>query len=505
MSSFIEIRHLSKVFSSSQVAALKDISAAFSQGQFVGLVGPDGAGKTTLLRLMAGLLLPTKGSILIDNLDVVKDAEKIHEISGYMPQKFGLYEDLTVQQNLDLYADLRGLMKKEKGAVFAELLSFTHLAPFRERLAGDLSGGMKQKLGLACVLIKKPSLLLLDEPSVGIDPLSRRELWNMLQGLVEKGLSVVWSTSYLDEAEKCSSLLLLNEGKLLYQGPPKELMRKTASSSFEEAFFQLIAPQEKVVSILAQTAPQVQNVSDVPIEAKNLTKAFGNFVAVNNMTFSVRPGEIFGLLGPNGAGKSTTFKMLCGLLKPTSGSARVDGLDFQKVPGIARSQIGYMAQKFSLYDNLTVRHNLAFFAGIYNLQGKHKAEKIAQCVEIFHLEPYLSLPADSLPLGFKQRLALACATMHHPKALFLDEPTSGVDPVTRREFWSHIKGLVKKGVTIMISTHFMAEAEQCDRLGLIYQGELIHIDTPMALKSKAKAATLEDAFITLVQKKVHDD
>lgn len=557
----VTINHLSKVFVKGSSPALEKIEGMIPRGEIVGVVGPDGSGKTTLLRLMAGLLLPTEGSITIAGKDTVKEAEVIHQITGYMPQKFGLYEDLTVMQNLDLYADLRSVPRKEKEETIERLLKFTDLGAFTERLAGALSGGMKQKLGLACALIKKPTLLLLDEPSVGVDPVSRRELWKMVNGLLDEGISVVWSTAYLDEAERCHRVLLLNEGKLLYHGEPqaltervegrvfktlpilenrrrllneliqeenvldaliqgntirlvlqekksppidKELELIEVAPRFEDAFIDILGEGPNVESQLAALSPKVQGGEEDAVIAEGLTKKFGAFTAADRITFSAKRGEIFGLLGPNGAGKSTTFKMLCGLLCPTTGIARINGKDLQIAPAEAREHIGYMAQRFSLYGILSVEQNLQFFSGTYSLTGKAQQEAIQKMGEIFGLNPYFSTSAEEIPLGFKQRLSLACATMHHPEILFLDEPTSGVDPITRREFWSHINGLVEKGVTVMVTTHFMDEAEYCDRVALIYRGKIIHLETPDRLKEMAKTPenpnpTLEDAFIHLIE------
>ena len=551
----VEIKNVSKSFSPLFPPALKEINAVIPKGQIVGLVGPDGSGKTTLIRLIGGLLTPTSGQITVGGFDTIRDAEKIHGMSGYMPQKFGLYDDLTVMQNLNLFAALRGV--GDEG--FERILQFTGLKPFVDRLARDLSGGMKQKLGLGCALIKKPELLLLDEPSVGVDPISRRELWKMVHELVKEGISVLWSTAYLDEAEKCDTVLLLSGGKLLYSGDPKELTKRVENRvfkisnmkgnhrallfkvlqdkqvldaliqgadlrfvargnstplqelnpertepRFEDAFIDILGGGPGGRSELGEKAPVVENHVDQVIVAEALTKKFGTFTAADKITLEVKKGEVFGFLGPNGAGKSTTFKMLCGLLKPTSGKALVNGLDLQVAPSEARAQIGYMAQKFSLYGNLSVRQNLDFFAGIYNLRGAAKKEAVDEMIETFNFQQYLDTSTNLLPLGFKQRLSLACANMHHPKVLFLDEPTSGVDPITRREFWNHINGLVQKGVTILISTHFMDEAEYCDRIALIYKGKMIDLATPMALKEKVKSEqipnpTLEDAFIKMIE------
>lgn len=552
----ISLENLSKRFAEDQPWAIEKIDAVIPKGKIVGIVGPDGAGKTTLIRLMAGLLAPSRGAIIVGGFNTIKEPGKIHEIAGYMPQKFGLYEDLTVIQNLILYTDLRGVPEEEKKERFAKLLEFTGLQPFTDRLAGQLSGGMKQKLGLACALVKKPPLLLLDEPSVGVDPISRRELWKIIEDLIKDGISIIWSTAYLDEAERCDRVLLLNEGKLLFQGPPKELTDRVrgrvfkwtqiegsrrkklfeilerkdvidaviqgrdirvvfkekreepgmepVEPRFEDAFLDILGGGPGGKSELADLRKPVEKTKEIPVQAKGLTKKFGNFVAVENVSFEVPQGEIFGLLGPNGAGKTTTFRMLCGLIHPTQGKALVNGKDLEIAPGVARSHIGYMAQKFSLYGTLTVRQNLNFFAGAYNLGFDEREAAIQEMVKIFSLKPYLDSDAEVLPLGFKQRLSLACANMHKPLILFLDEPTSGVDPITRREFWNHIYGLVEKGVSVLVTTHFMDEAEYCDRIALVYRGQIIQMDTPDALKAIAKTPenpnpTLDDTFIKLIE------
>lgn len=552
------IRGVTKRFPKTDAPALDKISCEIRAGEISGLVGADGAGKTTLLRLMAGLLEPSEGTISVTSLDSVKQSDTIHERIGYMPQRFGLYEDLTVVENLRLYADLRGVIGDERVEAFERLLRFTDLARFTKRLAGALSGGMKQKLGLACALIRKPQLLLLDEPSVGVDPISRRELWKMVGDLVDDGIGVVWSTAYLDEAERCDTVLLLNEGQLLHDGKPSELtsqvegrvfllsgieenqrrqtlakcLREDAiidgviqgkslrllvkeghslpplpgqaqatTPRFEDAFMDRLGGGPGGDSALAAQMKPIAGNDDIPvIEASNLTKKFGTFTASDNVSFEIRRGEVFGLLGPNGAGKSTAFKMMCGLLQPTSGHAKVTGLDLKTATSHARSQIGYMAQKFSLYGDLSVRQNLGFFSGIYGLNGKRKRAAIERMIETFSLQTYLNTSAALLPLGFKQRLALACAVMHEPAVLFLDEPTSGVDPLTRREFWTHINGLVEKGVTIMVTTHFMDEAEYCDRIALVFRGRVIATGSPDDLKTESGFASLEEAFIGLIER-----
>lgn len=563
------VSELVKQFAAAAAPALDRLSFRVAPGSITGLVGPDGAGKTTLLRLLAGLLHPTQGTLTVGGLDLAQADPRLHEWIGYMPQKFGLYEDLTVAENLQLYADLRQIIGTEREQRMARLLAFTDLGRFTDRYAGQLSGGMKQKLGLACTLLGQPRILLLDEPGVGVDPLSRRELWKMVRELAAQGMTVVWSTAYLDEAELCDSVLLLNQGRLLASGTPAELkaplqgrcwylagftvprrpllrqlLRRPevidgviqgqmlrlvltdtaccpppaelnaglhchylpAEPRLEDAFISLLGGGPGGDSALADlTADQHQVLGQGPvISAHELTKRFGSFLATDRVSFEVQRGEIFGLLGPNGAGKSTTFKMECGLLKASHGQAHVMGYPLDQSPSQARQQLGYMAQKFALYGQLTVAQNLAFFSGIYGLRGQRQAHKIAQMVEAFALAPYLPVLADTLPLGFKQRLALACAVMHEPPVLFLDEPTSGVDPVTRREFWSHINGLADKGVTIMVTTHFMDEAEYCDRIAFIYRGRLLALGTPDELKARIASAdcpapSMEQAFIRLVE------
>jgi len=553
----VEIKSLSKKFLGADNFALDDLSLCLEKGKIIGLVGPDGAGKTTLIRSIIGLLLPTEGQIVTLDFNPTLEKDKINQKIGYMPQKFGLYEDLKVIENLNLYADLKGLNEEEKISSFKTLLDFTNLKEFTSRLAGALSGGMKQKLGLACALLGSPDFLLLDEPSVGVDPISRRDLIKMVKALSGDGMTILWSTAYLDEAENFDSCILLDNGKILYSGVPSELTKRIEGRSFvteplngtcravlkkilkdgtgitdaviqaervrvvldegvlgfddlaliatkprfEDAVIDILGGCPKGESELSQNLQLPQHDIECVIEAQNLVKKYGDFYAVRENTFKIKKGEIFGLLGPNGAGKSTSFKMLCGLITPTSGNARIMGMDIRDNPSKARSYIGYMAQKFSLFGGLSVMQNLSFFSGIYGLFGAKQREKINQMVEIFEFEAYLSHNADELPLGFKQRLALSCALMHNPPILFLDEPTSGVDPLTRRDFWNHINSLVEKGVTVMVTTHFMDEAEYCDRISLFYRGEAIETGTPQELKDKVGGnATMEEAFIAIIEK-----
>ena len=556
----ISASNLEKTFTDN-TNAIKKINFSIFSGKITGIVGPDGAGKTTLIRMLTGLLAPTFGELKVLNYNMPNTSSDFLQQIGYMPQKFGLYEDLTVYENLKLYSDLQNI--ENSNSRIDELLTFTSLKKFQDRLAGKLSGGMKQKLGLACALIKKPKLLLLDEPGVGVDPISRIELWEIVQKLLEDDIAVVWSTSYLDEAQNCDEVILLNEGNCLYQGTPQNLkenmkdrvflisgiflqkretltkileqdeildavlvgskirinLKKNTTLSkefiyklgenvkieaiepiFEDCFVDILNIKTKAHSQLVENMKNIEKSSLKLIEAKSLTKKFGNFIATDNIDFEIGNGEIFGFLGPNGAGKSTTFKMLCGLLTPTFGTAKVLGEDLYKSNSNIKNSIGYMAQKFSLYGNLKIKDNLDFFSGIYGLKNKKREEKIEEMIEIFDFKNYLHLNANSLPLGIKQRLSLACSVMHEPKVLFLDEPTSGVDPITRKEFWTHINSLVKKGVSIMVTTHFMDEAEYCDKIMLIYKGKAIANGTPDELKNLVGSqVSMQETFISLIK------
>ncbi len=561
----IRAKTLSYRFGDSGADALTDVSFAVAKGSVVGLAGPDGAGKTTLMRLLAGLLKPTRGQSRMLGFDPISQTDALRPRLGYMPQKFGLYEDLTVEENLTLYIRLRELPARQSAEQTAKLLAFTGLAPFTQRPAGKLSGGMKQKLGLACTLIGSPQILLLDEPSVGVDPLSRRELWEMVQALASDGMTILWATSYLDEAARCAETLLMDKGKILFQGKPEDAIGSVRGRTFElrgvsegrravlrevwkddrvmDSVIQgsgvrvLMRPDEQpptpdILKASAQAAwqpaePTLENAfidllggiprQSIPeasnktppaaapaVEAEGLTRMFGTFAAASDIRFSVPNGTIFGLLGPNGAGKSTTFKMLCGLLAPTSGTARIRETDIRHQGPQARQKIGYMSQKFSLYGNLSVAQNLDFFAGIYGLHGRAAHESLARAVAAYGLKDFFETDAGSLPLGYKQRLALACATLHSPGVLFLDEPTSGVDPVARREFWMRINAFVETGVTVVVTTHFMEEAEYCDAMVLINRGRIIARGTPDEIKQLGASSenadpSMEDAFIHLIQ------
>ena len=475
----VKINSLTKTFKN--ITAIDNLSLDIEKGKITGLIGADGAGKTTLIRLILGLLLADSGEIKVSASS-----------TGYMPQKFGLYEDLTVIENLRLYADL-----KKQPYEFDKMLEFTSLEPFQDRLAGDLSGGMKQKLGLACTLLGTPEFLLLDEPSVGVDPISRRDLMKMVRNMISPETTVLWSTAYLDEAHSFDTAVVLDKGKVIYNGKPHDLA--DTPQEFEEKVIELMGGYKNEASKIAQNYTPIDYDLDCSVEADKLEKKYGNFYAVKNNSFCIKRGEIFGLLGPNGAGKSTSFKMMCGLTKATSGTARIMGTDILKDPAKARSNLGYMAQKFSLYGQLTVRQNLQFFAAAYGIGLLNRKKRIDEIIEVFDFQNVENQKSEDLPLGFKQRLSLACALIHNPPILFLDEPTSGVDVIARREFWNHITSLAKKGVTILVTTHFMDEAEFCDRISLFYKGEAIAIGSPSELKEQAHTKTMEDAFITLIK------
>ncbi len=569
--SVLRFRQVCQEFSRGEetLRALDGIDFELAPGRVTGLIGPDGAGKTTLMRLACGLLRPVSGEIRVLGIDAIADPQAVQSAVGYMPQRFGLYEDLSVQENLDLYADLQGLPKDGRADRYDELMRMTGLAPFTGRLAGKLSGGMKQKLGLACALLRAPRLLLLDEPTVGVDPVSRRELWAIVYGQVQsQGMSVLLSTAYLDEAERCDEVLLLHQGQLLGQGPPGDFSAEVAGrvyhvSAGEESHRRLqqemshapgvldalvegetvrlvmeegqtpdpdrllpdrddlqIVPAEPrfedaFVARLKQrsdtgTGPAALDLSlqagrdDEVIRVRHLVRRFGDFIAVNDISFSVHRGEIFGLLGANGAGKTTTFRMLCGLLPASGGELSVAGLDLHVARAEARRHIGYMAQKFSLYGDLSVLQNLRFFASAYGLRGRRQQQRVDWAVDTFELADYRDVNAGGLPLGFKQRLSFAAALMHEPEILFLDEPTSGVDPLARREFWARTNALAEAGVTVLVTTHFMEEANYCDRLVIMAEGRVLAEGTPREMKARARSTeipdpTMEDAFIHLVQ------
>ena len=556
--------------SKAMAAALSELSLEVPAGSITALVGPDGAGKTTFIRLAAGLLRPDRGSLQVLGLDVARHPQAVQDRIGYMPQRFGLYEDLSVQENLDLYADLHGVPQSVRQSRYARLMEMTDLGAFRSRLAGKLSGGMKQKLGLACTLVRSPELLLLDEPTVGVDPLSRRELWQIVEQLIEgERIAVLVATAYLDEAERCARVYLLREGRLLAGGTPAELRDRArglvqvaepaageaprllqarllddrahvvdavpeagavrfirrpgaelavprahdVDARLEDGFMLLLDAAEATPRVataaMADVSPAASSApaDTTPVIAvQHLTRRFGDFVAVADTSFEVRRGEVFGLLGPNGAGKTTTFRMLCGLLPSSGGQLRVAGVDMRRARAAARRHIGYVSQKFALYGNLSVEDNLRFFAGAYGLVGATLQRQLDRAYDEFDLRSVRRMPSGQLPGGFRQRLAMAAALLHEPQILFLDEPTSGADPHARRAFWRRITALAAAGTTVVVTTHFMEEAEYCDRIVIQDAGRVLALGTPAEVRALAgtpgdggAAMNMEQAFIGVVE------
>lgn len=561
----ITLQSVSRFENGAQDAILKSVSADLREGRLIALVGADGSGKTTLMRVMAGLLKPQKGTVRIFGEELYSEhLFKLQSFCGYMPQQFGLYTDLSVEENLTLYADLFGLSDLDRKERFAELLSMTGLTDFTARPAGKLSGGMKQKLGLACALLNRPKILLLDEPSVGVDPLSRRELWAILKKNVQSGaMTVVVATTYMDEASLCDDVLIVENGEVVLHNTPEAIASLAEGLSFNvniakgrrvrDVQAQLLddtdlvldaVPRAGSVRVLiknqsdralleqrhhiclqptasgleegylvnrAKVSPihsykeigddfssSISSTEEKPIVvAKDLVRRFGSFTAVDRTSFEVKSGEIFGLLGPNGAGKTTTFKMLCGLLKVTEGELEVAGVNVRHSSDQAREQLGYMSQKFALYADLSVSENFDFFASAYGLSGNEKEERIGFLIKEFDLQSFQNTQAKNLPGGIKQRLAMAVALIHKPKLLFLDEPTSGADVLTRRQFWRWITALSHMGTSIIVTTHFMEEALYCDRLLIQDAGLPLIMGSPEEVRGQC--TTMDEAFIQIVK------
>lgn len=502
----IECRNLSKIFHEGRqtINALSDLSFDIQKGQIVALLGPDGSGKTTLMRLLCGLLHPSSGSAKVLNWDIERDADKIQSCVGYMPQKFGLYENMSVVENLNLYAQLHAVSPKDRKNRFPQLLKMTDLASFTNRMAGDLSGGMKQKLALACALVSRPDIMFLDEPTVGVDILSRRELWSILRDIVRsEGTTILTSTSYMDEAEFCDRTLVLFEGKLIANSTPdgiRDQARPFATDpTFEQGFQVLLTGS--VPRTLQRHNPVAVD-APVVIRVQDLVKRFGTFTAVDRVSFEVRQGEIFGLLGANGAGKTTTFRAMCGLSSADAGRIEIAGMDLAQKTKSVWNRIGFVAQRFSLYADLTVRQNMEFFGGAYGLRGSKRRDRVQWGMNAFNLEPFADRDAGKLSMGFKRRLAMACALLHEPSILFLDEATSGADPIARYEFWKLIMELADSGVAIVITTHFLDEARFCDRMMIMQDGVAVATGNGSEiLQQGGNASNLEDAFVRIIQEK----
>ncbi len=532
--------------------AVKAVSFSVKAGEIFGIIGPDGAGKSTLLRMLASILEPDSGKASVCGFDTVKCSDEIKNQIAYMSQKFGLYPDLTVEENIRFYADLYNVPENGLGARIEELLHFSYMHPFRKRLAGKLSGGMKQKLQLICALVHTPQLLILDEPTNGVDPVSRRDFWRMLQNLSERGVTIIVSTSYLDEAERCQHLALMHEGSFFTTGSLSDIiersgfdiavwrgssarllfseMKKRAGVSGIRLFGDSIRIRKGAgfedsrslvndISVagkfsgnwdidekpgledifvnyleadisgtdkdIVHIRPVVTQFADGnSVKVTGISKIFGDFTAVESVNLEVKQGEIFGFLGPNGAGKSTTIRMLCGLLIPTSGQGTVAGYDLCHDSERIKKSIGYMSQKFSLYIDLTVAENIRFYGGIYGLSDQKLLERMAWAVRMTGLQGFENRQVNILSLGIRQRLALACSLLHEPAIVFLDEPTSGVDPLTRRQFWGTIRDLSHNGITVFVTTHYMEEAEYCDRIAFINSGRLMACGSPASLKAE---------------------
>ncbi len=466
-----------------------------SAGDIVGLAGSDGAGKTTLLRMLATMLAPSSGTIRVGGLDVVRERSRVKEMIGYMPQRFGLYQDLTVAENLDFFMDIYGIAGAERRRRRERYLGFSNLLPFMDRRSGDLSGGMKQKLGLACVLVHEPRVLILDEPTNGVDPVSRQEFWQILAEMKQAGMTILVSTAYLDEGERCDRLLLMHNARILADAAPAEVRAEFAS--LEEAMIQ------RIQAVDADADARMPLDADA-VAVTDLVKRFGRFTAVDRVSFSVRTGEIFGFLGPNGAGKSTTIRMLCGIIAPTSGAGRVAGFDIFTESERIKQAIGYMSQKFSLYPDLTPFENIRFYLGIYNVPAAQWPERIEWVFGVTRLTAVRDRLTRELPPGFRQRLALGCALLHRPRLLFLDEPTSGVDPITRRRFWDFIRQLTAEGVTVFVTTHYMDEARHCGRVVMINAGRIVASGPPAEIVADVlpdrPGADLGDAFVALMKR-----
>ncbi|HEC99386.1 MAG TPA: ABC transporter ATP-binding protein [Proteobacteria bacterium] len=562
LSPVIKVENLCKHYGRRKrvVEAICDVSFTVNRGEIFGLIGPDGAGKTSIIQILAGVLSAGEGKASVAGIDVIKNPEAVKGIVGYMPQGLGLnlYDNLSMAENIAFFRDLRQVPADVYERNRKELLDMTRLTPFLGRQARHLSGGMRQKLTLICTLIHLPDVLLLDEPATGVDPISRQDFWKIIHRLVqERQVTVLLTTSYMDEAERCHRVALLHEGRIIDQGTPDflktrltgQFLKVTAQpqyealkllrswedvessevfggeirvrirtkkedlisyltekgigldsiasyeAGFEDVFVKVLGRQSSVNSHRLGNKPQsalktadsalptADSSENILIQCNSVTRRFDTFVAVDRVDLSVMKGEVFGLLGPNGAGKTTLIKMMCGLLEPSEGSIKVAGFDVLKQRRQVWTYVGYMSQRFSLYRDLTVMENLRLYAGLYGVKNKD-FKKTIEPLELSGMEDRL---ARDLPLGMRQRLALACALLHEPPVLFLDEPTSGVDPVARRAFWDIIYTLSRESrVTIIISTHYMDEAEHCDRLGLMHQGRLIAADIPLNLKSTSE-------------------
>ena len=487
----IVVNNVSKSYG--RVKALDDVSFTVGKGEVFGLIGPDGAGKTSMFRILCSLLLPDEGTAAVDGFDVVRQMCDVRCRVGYMPGKFSLYQDLTVEENLKFFATLFGTTVEEGYDSIKAI--YQQIERFKDRRAGALSGGMKQKLALSCALVHQPSVLLLDEPTTGVDPVSRKELWEMLLMLKERGITIVASTPYLDEVRCCERVAFLDQGKVRGIGTPEAIL---------EEFKEIFCPPgighddgEAVIATQQQTEPV--------IEVEHLVKAFGDFHAVDDISFTVKKGEIFGFLGANGAGKTTAMHMLTGLNQPTSGTGRVVGYDIRTEYEQIKKHIGYMSQKFSLYEDLTVAENIRLFAGIYGMKKEEVRRKMDEVLRQLKFEDHKDDLVGSLPLGWKQKLAFSVSIFHDPGVVFLDEPTGGVDPATRRQFWELIYDAASRGITVFVTTHYMDEAEYCDRISIMVDGKIKAMGTPEELKQEYRQPDMDHVFTYLARQATRGD
>jgi len=489
----------------SDVIALDNITLNIESGKMIGFIGPDGVGKSTLLSILSMVKIIQTGEVEVLNGDIKskKYRNKICPRIAYMPQGLGknLYMTLSVYENIEFFARLFGQDKKERNHRILQLLESTGLLQFKDRPAGKLSGGMKQKLGLCCALIHDPELLILDEPTTGVDPLSRRDFWKLIASIKSKNqnMSVLIATAYMQEAASFDTIIAMDDGKILMQGTLKELLEKTKCDNIDEAFIELLPQEKKEGHKKLVVPPKDYNETSYAIEAQNLTMQFGDFIAVNNVNLKIKQGEIFGFLGSNGCGKTTTMKMLTGLLSPTSGSAKLFGEEVKDNSLQMKEKVGYMTQSFSLYNELSILENLELHAKLFHIK-EDREKRINYLLEKFDLKEYKNSLANELPLGIKQRLSLSAAVIHRPKMLILDEPTSGVDPISRDNFWELLIDLSRNdNVTIFVSTHFMNEGARCDRISLMHQGKVLITDTPKQLVKLKNKDNLEEAFISYLE------
>ncbi len=482
----IEVRHISKKYG--EVTALSDVSFAVERGEVFGLIGPDGSGKTTMFRILCSLLLPDAGEATVDGFSTKSQMRDVRCRVGYMPGRFSLYEDLTVRENLEFFASLFGTTVD---AGYDNIRAiYSQIERFEGRRAGALSGGMKQKLALSCALVHSPSVLFLDEPTTGVDPVSRKELWDMLGTLREQGITIVAATPYLDEVRRCDRVAFLDKGVLRGIGTPEKILHDYAD---------IFCPPG--IEHDDNDEKGTENV----IEVEHLVKAFGSFHAVDDISFSVRRGEIFGFLGANGAGKSTAMHMLTGLNQPTSGTGRVAGYDIRTEHEQIKRRIGYMSQRFSLYGDLTVAENLRLFGGIYGMSTDDIRRKTEESLRRLDFYDHRNDLVGSLPLGWKQKLAFTVSIFHNPAIVFLDEPTGGVDPATRRQFWQLIYDAAEQGTTVFVTTHYMDEAEYCDRISIMVDGKIRAIGTPDELKQKFDKPDMDSVFTYLARQSTRTD